>query len=36
MKDLWGTGSSWDNNTLFDFSGNALPAMAYMTYPYKF
>lgn len=36
MKDLWGTGSSWDNNTLFDFYGNALPALDYMTYSYKF
>lgn len=36
MKDLWGTGSSWDNMCLFDNSGNTLPAMDYMTYPYKF
>jgi arabinogalactan endo-1,4-beta-galactosidase len=34
MKDKWGTGSSWENNTLFDFEGNALPAMEYMTYDY--
>jgi arabinogalactan endo-1,4-beta-galactosidase len=33
-KDLWGTGSSWDNSTLFDFEGNTLPAFEYMTYPY--
>jgi len=36
LKDLWGTGSSWDNITLFDQQGNTLPAMDYMTYPYKF
>jgi arabinogalactan endo-1,4-beta-galactosidase len=35
MKDLWGTGSSWENNTLFDFNGNALPAVGYMTYSYQ-
>jgi arabinogalactan endo-1,4-beta-galactosidase len=31
MKDLWGTGSSWENNAFFDFNGNALPVMDYMT-----
>jgi arabinogalactan endo-1,4-beta-galactosidase len=36
MKDLWGTGSSWENNTLFDFKGNALPALEFMTYSYQF
>lgn len=36
MKDLWGTGSSWDNMCLFDNSSNALPAMDYMTNSYKF
>ena len=36
LRDLWGTGSSWDNMTLFDQSSNTLPAMDYMTYPYKF
>ena len=36
LKDLWGTGSSWDNNTFFDFSGNALPAIDYMNYKYIF
>jgi arabinogalactan endo-1,4-beta-galactosidase len=36
MHDQWGTGSSWDNNTFFDFSGNTLPAIDYMTYKYKF
>jgi arabinogalactan endo-1,4-beta-galactosidase len=36
MKDLWGTGSSWENNALFDFNGNAMPAMGYMTHNYVF
>ncbi len=27
LRDQWGQGSSWDNCTLFDFDGNALPAM---------
>ena len=36
LKDLWGTGSSWENNAFFDFSGKALPVFDYMTYPYKF
>ncbi|MEP7322786.1 MAG: glycosyl hydrolase 53 family protein [Saprospiraceae bacterium] len=36
LKDGWGTGSSWDNNTFFDFQGKALPVFQFMTYPYKF
>ena len=36
MHDLWGSGSSWDNNTLFDFTGNALPAFDFMTSNYQF
>jgi arabinogalactan endo-1,4-beta-galactosidase len=36
MKDLWGTGSSWENNALFDFKGNALPALDYMSFIYQF
>jgi arabinogalactan endo-1,4-beta-galactosidase len=36
MKDKWGTGSSWDCNTLFDFSGSVIKGMDYMTYPYAF
>jgi arabinogalactan endo-1,4-beta-galactosidase len=36
FKDQWGTGSSWENNTLFDFSGNALPGMDYMNFVYQF
>lgn len=36
IKDLWGTGSSWENMCLFDYSNNTLPAMEYMTHAYKF
>ena len=36
MKDQWGTGSSWENNTFFGFSGNTLPAIDYMTFKYSF
>ncbi len=34
--DQWGTGSSWENNALFDFSGNAIPAINYMNHIYQF
>lgn len=30
MRDTWGTGSSWENCALFDFSGNTIPAIHYM------
>lgn len=36
LRDLWGTGSSWENNAFFDFGSNNLPVMNYMTLPYKF
>ena len=36
IKDLWGTGSSWDCNTLLDPEGNVLKGMQYMTYKYSF
>ena len=36
FKDQWGTGSSWENNTLFDFTGNALPGMDFMNAVYQF
>lgn len=36
LHDPWGAGSSWDNNTLFDFNGNTISGMNYMTYPYQF
>lgn len=36
FKDEWGTGSAWENNAFFDFSGNALPALDFMNYAYTF
>lgn len=36
MKDLWGTGSSWDCNTLFDFQGNTVKGINFMTEKYSF
>lgn len=36
MPDQWGTGSSWDNVTLFDFSGGLLPSADYMRANYFF
>jgi arabinogalactan endo-1,4-beta-galactosidase len=34
MKDLWGTGSAWECNTFFDFGGNVIQGMKYMTFSY--
>ncbi len=34
-KDLYGTGSSWENAALFDFSGKPTLGMDYMKQPYK-
>lgn len=36
LRDRWGKGSSWENCTLFDFKGNALPGMEFMRAQYKF
>lgn len=36
MKDKWGTGSAWDNCTLFDFNGNSLTGMGFMEDTYQF
>ena len=36
MKDRWGSGSSWENNAYFDFTGNALPIFDWMIFDYKF
>jgi arabinogalactan endo-1,4-beta-galactosidase len=36
LKDLWETGSSWDNAALFDFDGNVLKSIDFMTYKYTF
>lgn len=35
MKDLWGTGSSWENNAFFDFEGNVNEGIGYMKAEYK-
>lgn len=35
MKDQWGTGSSMENCTFFDFSGNTIPSIDYMRYLYN-
>lgn len=35
MKDLWGTGSSWENNAFFDFDGNTIQAIEYMKADYQ-
>jgi arabinogalactan endo-1,4-beta-galactosidase len=34
-KTRWGTGSNWENATLFDFDGDVLPGMDYMKQHYK-
>lgn len=34
MRDLWGQGSSWENNSFFDFEGNAHEGFDFMTYEY--
>ena len=34
LTDLWGTGSAWDNATLFDHQGRAHGGMAYLTHGY--
>lgn len=36
IKTQWGQGSAWECNTLFNFQGNVIKGMNYMTYPYKF
>lgn len=35
MPDRWGVGSSWENNAFFDFNGNTLPVVGYMTFSYQ-
>lgn len=35
MKDLWGTGSAWENNALFDFGGRANIGMRHFTHAYE-
>jgi arabinogalactan endo-1,4-beta-galactosidase len=36
LRDQWGTGSSWENNTYYDFTGKPLPVIKFMTAEYKF
>jgi arabinogalactan endo-1,4-beta-galactosidase len=36
MKDLWGTGSSWECNTFFDFEGNSIKGIRFMSDQYNF
>ncbi len=33
-KTRWGTGSGWDNATLFNFKGEILPGADYLSFPY--
>ncbi len=35
LKDNWGTGSSWENATFFDFQGNKLPVTGYLNRKYQ-
>lgn len=35
LKDQWGAGSSWENNTFFDFEGGTLQSIDYMNHDYK-
>lgn len=35
MKDLWGTGSSWENCTFFDYESNKHKGFNYMTFQYQ-
>ncbi|HEX6226625.1 MAG TPA: glycosyl hydrolase 53 family protein [Chryseolinea sp.] len=35
MKDLWGTGSSWENSTFFDFDGNTIDGIDFMKFDFK-
>ncbi len=36
IKTQWGQGSAWDCNTFFDFGGNVIKSMYYMTEIYTF
>ena len=35
LKDQWGAGSAWENNTLFDFEGRALQSLDFMSHNYQ-
>lgn len=34
MRDFWNTGSSWENCTFFDFDGNVIEGIDFMTHKY--
>ncbi len=36
MKDRWGKGSSWENNAYFDFTGNTISVIDWMSFEYQF
>lgn len=36
MRDRWGTGSSWENNTFYDYDGNANHGFDYLGFEYQF
>jgi arabinogalactan endo-1,4-beta-galactosidase len=36
MKDRWGKGSSWENNAYFDFTGNTISVIDWMSVEYQF
>ncbi|HYF70681.1 MAG TPA: glycosyl hydrolase 53 family protein [Ohtaekwangia sp.] len=35
VKDMWGSGSSWENNTFFDFTGNTHQGIEFMKFNYE-
>ncbi len=35
MKDLWGTGSAWENCSFFSFSGNVTDGINYLNHSYQ-
>lgn len=35
LKDQWGEGSSWENNTFFDFEGNATESFDFIKHEYE-
>jgi arabinogalactan endo-1,4-beta-galactosidase len=35
MKDLWGTGSAWENNAFFDYDGSVTDVIDFMNYDYN-
>jgi arabinogalactan endo-1,4-beta-galactosidase len=35
MKDLWGSGSAWENSAFFDFEGNSIKGIDFMKHDFK-